>query len=87
LTIQVVSGKDKTVPLNHLVKKDQAKFVEYLVPATIPMPAHKKICIELMDEIINNAFGVHFLEPIAIERQVTKIVPKITSIRTSNFVV
>lgn len=32
------------------------------------MPPHKKICIEIMDEIINKAFGVHFLEPISIER-------------------
>lgn len=67
--------------------KEKAKFLEYLVPQSIPIPPHKKMCIELMDEILNLALGIHFLEPIAVEKQLVKVLPKVQSIRTTSMVV
>lgn len=61
--------------------------MEYLVPQSIPIPQHKKMCIEIMDEILNNALGIHFLEPIAVEKQIVKVLPKVQSIRTTSMVV
>lgn len=48
------------------------------------MREHKKICIELMDEIVFKAFGSHFLEPITIERTVSKVIPQMHSRRSTN---
>jgi hypothetical protein len=39
------------------------------------MATHKKICMELMDEIIFSLTGQHFLEPIATERIIFKVLP------------
>lgn len=61
--------------------------MDYLVPQSIPIPQHKKMCIEIMDEILNNALGIHFLEPIAVEKQIVKVLPKVQSIRTTSMVV
>lgn len=71
----------EAVPLNHKRIEEKQEFVEYGVPDVIPIPAHKKLCIELMDEIVYKALGVHFLEPIQKERTVVKVVPKIQSVR------
>lgn len=61
--------------LNHKRVEDKQRFVEHLVPDCIPMREHKKICIELMDEVIFKICGSHFLEPITTERTVVKVVP------------
>jgi hypothetical protein len=66
---------------------EKQKVVEYLVNPTLPIPSHKKICIELMDEMLFNAFGFHFLEPIEIERSVVKVIPKLHSVRKTSMVV
>lgn len=50
------------------------------------MPDHKKIAIELMDEILSKALGIHFLEPIAGEKTIYKVVPQIQSRRLGTYV-
>lgn len=75
------------MPLNHKVAKEKASLIDHLVPVSIPIPTHKKICIELMDEIIFKVCGSHFLEPIQTERTVVKVMPKIQSIRTTSMVI
>ena len=70
--------------LNHKRIEDKHKVVEHLVPDSIPMRPHKKICIELMDEIVFKAIGSHFLEPITIEKTVSKVVPQMHSRRSTN---
>jgi hypothetical protein len=65
----------ENVPLNHKKLEDRIKSVEYAVPTYLQMPDHKKVAIEMMDEILNKALGIHFLEPIAMEKTIIKVVP------------
>ncbi len=65
------------MPLNHKMVQDSVRVVEYEIPDYIPMQRHKRMAIELMDEILAKALGIHFLEPVAKVKQVTKIVPQI----------
>ena len=44
--------------------------------ASIPMADHKKICIELMDEILADTLGIHFLEPISSEKTIIYLLSK-----------
>lgn len=37
--------------------------------------------VEILDDLVNDLFGVHFLEPIQLEKTVTKVVPDIKSRR------
>jgi hypothetical protein len=76
--------KGAQVPLNHKRIEEKREFVEYAVPDVIPIPKHKKVCIELMDEILFSAIGVHFLEPIPKERTIVKVVPKYQSVRAAS---
>ena len=53
---------------------------------SIPMADHKKICIELIDEILANTFGIHFLEPISNEKTIIKVIPQIVSRRKHSLI-
>jgi hypothetical protein len=48
------------------------------------MKVSKVIAVELLDEILGLKFGIHFLEPIVVERVVKKIVPAIISRRKTS---
>lgn len=41
----------------------------------------KRIVVEILDDLMSELFGVHFLEPIQLEKTVTKVVPDIKSRR------
>jgi hypothetical protein len=49
---QKIIQDGETVPLNHKKYEDKIKTVEFAVPTYLLMPDHKKIAIELMDEIL-----------------------------------
>ena len=53
------------MPLNHKKVQDSIRVVEYEIPDYIPMQRHKRMAIELMDEILAKALGIHYLEPVA----------------------
>lgn len=55
--------------------------------ASIPMADHKKICIELMDEILADTLGIHFLEPISSEKTIIKVIPQIVSRRKHSSII
>jgi hypothetical protein len=67
----------ENVPLNHKKLEDRIKTVEFGIPDYLLMPEHKKLSIELMDEIFFMAIGIHFLEPISKEKTIIKVVPQI----------
>jgi hypothetical protein len=46
------------------------------------MKQSKKIVVELLDTILSNCLGVHFLEPVQVERLNKKFVPLIVSRRS-----
>lgn len=48
------------------------------------MKVSKVIAVELLDEILGSKFGIHFLEPIVVEKVVKKIVPAIISRRKTS---
>ena len=48
---------------------------------SVPIEESKIIVVELLDELFFKALGVHFLEPIVVETNIKKIVPKILSRR------
>jgi hypothetical protein len=53
----------------------------------MPIADHKKICIEIMDEILADAFGIHFLEPISNTKTIIKVIPHIVSRRNHSLIV
>jgi hypothetical protein len=57
------------------------------VSASIPLADHKKFCIELMDEILADIFGIHFLEPISTEKTIIKVIPQIVSRRKHSLII
>lgn len=61
-------------------------MVEYSVPKDVPMRQSKRVVVEVLDEILSNAFGFHFLEPVATEKVVTRVVPNIISRRKASLV-
>jgi hypothetical protein len=45
------------------------------VPDVIPFPEEKKIVIEVLDQILADRLGFHFLEPITVEQNFKKVIP------------
>ena len=66
---------------NFKIKEDQITSVEYLVPASIPIPESTRAVVEILDEILFKGLGLHFLEPITVQSTVKKVIPKLISHR------
>ena len=56
--------------------------MDYRVPESILIPESKRVVTEVLDGILAKAFGFHFLEPVAVETKIRKVVPDIKSRRT-----
>jgi len=61
---KVKKDKNYQIPAGYKQVEESHKFVEYKVPAQIMMRKGKRIAIEILDDLVGNLFGVHFLEPI-----------------------
>ena len=55
--------------------------MQYLVPSGLPIPESTKAVVEILDELLFKGLGVHFLEPIAVQTTVRKVIPKLISHR------
>lgn len=64
-------------PIPHGYKKVQEIIIEdsYLVPEQLGMSDSEKISMELLDEILLKAAGLHILQSIPVKRTVSKVVP------------
>ena len=51
----------------------------YMVPEAIPMRESQVVAIELLDSIVFNAFGTHFLEPTQSVKMVPQVRPTVLS--------
>ena len=51
------------------------------MPDVIPFPEEKKIVIEVLDQILADRLGFHFLEPITVEQNFKKVIPQLISRR------
>eukprot|EP01022_Parablepharisma_sp_SALTPOND_P016860 TRINITY_DN2578_c0_g1_i1.p1 TRINITY_DN2578_c0_g1~~TRINITY_DN2578_c0_g1_i1.p1 ORF type:complete len:1340 (+),score=195.52 TRINITY_DN2578_c0_g1_i1:1195-5214(+) len=83
--------KSPNYPLPEGFKKTQIKEIKYVHSLkTFPASEPVKISVELIDEILNKALGVHFIEPRAVYEYRTKVVPdtlkgRNSTINTSHF--
>jgi hypothetical protein len=54
------------------IENERRGVVEYGVPLELRdyMKVSKIVAVELLDEILSQKFGIHFLEPIVVEKVV-----------------
>ena len=70
-------AQDPNFPIPHGYKKVQELIIEesHQVPEKLGMKESEKVSMEVLDEILMKAFGVHILQPVPVKRMVTSVVP------------
>ena len=77
LTEYVTSNPSYPLPEGYKKVEEKSIKEQYTIPKHLQFPENLRICIEVMDEILNKALGVHILEPITTYEYKTRIVPTI----------
>ena len=61
------------IPEGYYKVFEKEQYFDYNLPDYLPVSEAKRVAVETLDSLINDLFGVHFLEP----RAYTLVVPKI----------
>ena len=64
------------LPEGYTSFKELQQVSTYKVPASLPIEESKRVALEIFDELLFKAVGMHFLEPIMELKQVAKVRPK-----------
>lgn len=67
------------IPEGYVKIGEKTPVYQYLIPQDIAakLSESKVVCVELLDEIVNLAFGFHFLEPLISFEEFPKVKPVI----------
>lgn len=61
------------IPEGYYKVYEKELVMEYSLPDYLPIKESKRVGVEVLDDLLSQLFGVHFLEP----RAYTVVVPKI----------
>ncbi len=71
------------VPEGYVKVSEKTAVYDYRIPNEIAdkINPSKVVCVELLDEIVNKAFGFHFLEPLVSFEEFPKVKPVMNQIK------
>lgn len=75
LNYKVLENPNYPLPDGYFKVQEKEMKLYYELPEYYEITEGEKLCIELLDDVILNIFGFHFLEPIARFETVTKVKP------------
>ena len=73
----VETNPDYPIPEGYRKVSQKSIEFEYIIPTHFAIPEGTMICVELLDEIFDELFGLHIIEPIAQYITETKVQPSI----------
>lgn len=77
LNKRVRINPDQLVPEGYYKVTEKEQILTYCLPDYISIKEEQKICIELLDYILNEAVGAHFLESLVSYESHMKVKPRI----------
>ena len=72
----LVNQPNYMLPEGYSSYKELQQISSYKMPTSLPVSDSKRASLEILDEILFKALGMHFIEPTMELRQVMKVRPK-----------